>query len=134
MGFAFEIGRESDVSIKVIGIGGGGGNAVNRMVTGGVSGVDFIAINTDKQVLAISKADQKVQIGEKLTHGQGAGSDPEVGKKSAEESRNNLAKMFEDADMAFITAGMGGFNWWGELPLQLCTPFASESPASQILT
>ena len=81
MGFAFEIGRESDVSIKVIGIGGGGGNAVNRMVVGGVAGVDFIAINTDKQVLNFSAAPVKLQIGEKITRGRGAGSNPEIGCK-----------------------------------------------------
>ena len=117
MPYDLETGPDNVVNIKVIGVGGAGNNVVNHMVEGGTTGVEFIAINTDKQVLAISKADQKVQIGEKLTHGQGAGSDPEVGKKSAEESRNNLAKMFEDADMAFITAGMGGGTGTGAAPV-----------------
>ena len=86
------------------------------MVKSGTQGVEFIAVNTDKQALAVSSADQKIQIGEKLTHGQGAGSDPEVGKKSAEESRNNIAKAVEDADMVFITAGMGGGTGTGAAP------------------
>ena len=117
MPFDLETGPDNVVNIKVIGVGGAGNNVVNHMVEAGTTGVEFIAVNTDKQVLAVSKADQKVQIGEKLTHGQGAGSDPEVGKKSAEESRNNLAKMFEDADMAFITAGMGGGTGTGAAPV-----------------
>ncbi|MBO4677534.1 MAG: cell division protein FtsZ [Oscillospiraceae bacterium] len=117
MPYDLETGPDNVVNIKVIGVGGAGNNVVNHMVEAGTTGVEFIAVNTDKQVLAISKADQKVQIGEKLTHGQGAGSDPEVGKKSAEESRNNLAKMFEDADMAFITAGMGGGTGTGAAPV-----------------
>ena len=100
-------GHENVVNIKVIGVGGAGNNVVNRMVKAGTQGVEFIAINTDKQALAVSNADQKIQIGEKLTHGQGAGSDPEIGKKSAEESRNNIAKSVEDADMVFITADHG---------------------------
>ena len=108
MDFKAEVGPENVVTIKVVGIGGAGNNVVNRMVKSGTQGVEFIAVNTDKQALAVSSADQKIQIGEKLTHGQGAGSDPEVGKKSAEESRNNIAKAVEDADMVFITAGMGG--------------------------
>ena len=112
-----ETGPDNVVNIKVIGVGGAGNNVVNHMVEGGTTGVEFIAINTDKQVLAISKAKQTIQIGEKLTHGQGAGSDPEVGKKSAEESRNNLAKVFEDTDMAFITAGMGGGTGTGAAPV-----------------
>ena len=85
-------GPENVVNIKVIGVGGAGNNVVNRMVKAGTQGVEFIAINTDKQALAVSNADQKLQIGEKMTRGQGAGSDPEVGKRSAEESRNNIAK------------------------------------------
>ena len=94
--------------IKVIGVGGGGCNAINRMVQYGLRGVEFVAVNTDKQALVLSKADSKVQIGEKLTKGLGAGADPEVGRKAAEESREAIAKQLEDADMAFITAGMGG--------------------------
>ena len=88
MDFKAEVGPENVVTIKVVGVGGAGNNVVNRMVKSGTQGVEFIAVNTDKQALAGSNADQKIQIGEKLTHGQGAGSDPEVGKKSAEESRN----------------------------------------------
>ena len=116
MAFGLDTGVENVVRIKVIGVGGGGNNVVNRMVRGGAQGVDFVAVNTDKQALAVSSADQKIQIGEKLTHGQGAGSDPEVGKKSAEESRNNIAKAVEDADMVFITAGMGGGTGTGAAP------------------
>ena len=103
-----ESGPDNVVTIKVVGVGGAGNNVVNRMVSEGTAGVEFIAVNTDKPALAISKADQKIQIGEKLTHGQGAGSDPEVGKKAAEESRNNIAKALENADMVFIAGGMGG--------------------------
>ena len=110
-------GPENVVNIKVIGIGGAGNNVVNRMVKAGTQGVEFIAVNTDKQALAVSNADQKVQIGEKTTRGQGAGSDPEVGKRSAEESRNNIAKVIENADMAFITAGMGGGTGTGAAPI-----------------
>ena len=116
MSFVPETGPENVVTIKVVGIGGAGNNVVNRMVSSGTKGVEFIAINTDKQALAVSNADQKIQIGEKLTHGQGAGSDPEVGKRSAEESRNNIAKCLEDAVMVFITAGMGGGTGTGAAP------------------
>ncbi len=116
MSFQLETGPENVVTIKVVGIGGAGNNVVNRMVGSGTKGVEFIAINTDKQALSVSSATQKIQIGEKLTHGQGAGSDPEIGKRSAEESRNNIAKSFEDADMVFITAGMGGGTGTGAAP------------------
>ena len=117
MSFSLELGPESVVSLKVVGIGGAGNNVVNRMVNSQTKGVEFIAINTDKQALSVSSADQQIQIGEKLTHGQGAGSDPEVGKRSAEESRNDIAKCFEDADMVFITAGMGGGTGTGAAPI-----------------
>ena len=117
MSFASESGPENVVTLKVVGVGGAGNNVVNRMVAAGTQGVEFIAINTDKQALAISNANQKIQIGEKLTHGQGAGSDPEVGKRSAEENRNNIAKIFEDTDMVFITAGMGGGTGTGAAPV-----------------
>ena len=117
MDFKAESGPENVVTIKVVGVGGAGNNVVNRMVKTGTQGVEFIAINTDKQALAVSNADQKLQIGEKMTHGQGAGSDPEVGKRSAEESRNNIAKAVEDADMVFITAGMGGGTGTGAAPV-----------------
>ena len=116
MDFKAEAGPENVVTIKVVGIGGAGNNVVNRMVKAGTQGVEFIAINTDKQALAVSNADQKLQIGEKMTHGQGAGSDPEIGKRSAEESRNNIAQAIEDADMVFLTAGMGGGTGTGAAP------------------
>ena len=116
---AFELVTAPDnvVKIKVIGIGGGGNNVVNRMVRSGVGGVDYVAVNTDKQALNISSAGYKIQIGEKLTHGQGAGSDPEVGRKSAEESRSQITKALEDTDMVFITAGMGGGTGTGAAPI-----------------
>ncbi|MBP3539581.1 MAG: cell division protein FtsZ, partial [Oscillospiraceae bacterium] len=117
MDFKADNGPENVVTIKVIGVGGAGNNVVNRMVKAGTQGVEFIAINTDKQALAISNANQKIQIGEKMTRGQGAGSDPDVGKRSAEESRNNIAKAIEDADMVFITAGMGGGTGTGAAPI-----------------
>ena len=117
MAFGLDTGPESVVTIKVIGVGGGGSNVVNRMVRSGVQGVDFIAVNTDKQALAKSSATYKIQIGEKLTGGQGAGSNPDVGRKSAEESRGQIAKALEDADMVFITAGMGGGTGTGAAPI-----------------
>ena len=117
MSFSLETGPENVVTLKVVGIGGAGNNVVNRMVVSGTKGVEFISINTDKQALSGSSANQKIQIGEKLTHGQGAGSDPEIGKRSAEESRNNIAKCFEDADMVFITGGMGGGTGTGAAPV-----------------
>ena len=117
MDFRAETGPENVVTIKVVGVGGAGNNVVNRMVRAGTQGVEFIAINTDKQALAISNADQKLQIGEKMTRGQGAGSDPDIGKRSAEESRNNIAKAIEEADMVFITAGMGGGTGTGAAPI-----------------
>ena len=117
MDFKAENGPENVVTIKVVGVGGAGNNVVNRMVKSGAQGVEFIAINTDKQALAVSNANQKIQIGEKMTRGQGAGSDPDIGKRSAEESRNNIAKAIEDADMVFITAGMGGGTGTGAAPV-----------------
>ena len=117
MAFGMDMGPDSVVNIKVIGVGGGGNNVVNRIVRTGTKGVDFIAINTDKQALTVSAATYKIQIGEKLTNGQGAGSDPEVGRKSAEENRNQISKALEDADMVFITAGMGGGTGTGAAPI-----------------
>ena len=108
MAFGLDMGPDSVVNIKVIGVGGGGNNVVNRMVRTGTKGVEFIAVNTDKQALEASSATNKIQIGEKLTNGQGAGADPEVGRKSAEESRKQVAEALENTDMVFITAGMGG--------------------------
>ena len=117
MDFKAETGPENVVTLKVVGVGGAGNNVVNRMVKTGTQGVEFIAVNTDKQALAVSNADQKIQIGEKMTHGQGAGSDPQIGKSSAEESKNNIAKAIENADMLFITAGMGGGTGTGAAPV-----------------
>ena len=117
MAFGLETGPDTVVNIKVIGVGGGGNNVVNRMVRSGTKGVDFVAVNTDKQALNVSSATYKIQIGEKLTHGQGAGSDPEVGRKSAEENRTQISKALEDADMVFITAGMGGGTGTGAAPI-----------------
>ena len=99
---------ESLVNIKVIGVGGGGNNTVNRMIKAGASGVEFIAINTDMQALKRSASEKKIAIGEKLTKGRGAGSNPEIGRKAAEESLEEINAAVEDADMVFITAGMGG--------------------------
>ena len=109
---------ESNVaSIKVIGVGGGGSNAVNRMVESGVQGVTFIAINTDNQALARNKAEIKIQIGEKVTRGLGCGADPSVGEKAAEESRDEIAEAISNTDMLFITAGMGGGTGTGSAPV-----------------
>jgi cell division protein FtsZ len=104
-------------NIKVIGVGGAGNNAVNRMIEMGVKGVDFIAINTDRQALDLSKAPTKIQIGEKITRGLGAGSDPNVGEKSAEESREQIATSLKGADMVFVAAGMGGGTGTGAAPI-----------------
>ena len=117
MAFGLETGPENVVGIKVVGVGGGGNNVVNRMVRSGAKGVDFISINTDKQALNASSANYKIQIGEKLTGGKGAGSNPEVGRKAAEESRNQISKALEETDMVFITAGMGGGTGTGAAPV-----------------
>ena len=108
---------EKVVNIKVIGVGGAGNNVVNRMLTAGVDGVDFLVVNTDRQDLNKSKCPNKLPIGEKLTGGMGAGSKPEIGKKSAEESRAAIAKVLEGADMVFITAGLGGGTGTGAAPI-----------------
>lgn len=104
-------------NIKVIGVGGGGNNAVNRMVNANIKSAEFIAVNTDKQALLMSKAQHRVQIGEKLTRGLGAGADPEVGVKAAEESREMLVEVLKDTDLVFITAGMGGGTGTGAAPI-----------------
>lgn len=109
--------EESPQTIKVVGVGGGGGNAVNRMISQGVLGAEFIAVNTDKQVLVHSKATHKIQIGEKSTHGQGAGGKPEVGAKAAEESKDVIADALKGTDMVFITTGMGGGTGTGAAPI-----------------
>ena len=117
MAFGLETGPENVVKIKVIGVGGGGNNVVNRMVRSGAKGVDFIAVNTDKQALAVSSATYKIQIGEKLTKGLGAGATPEIGKKAAEESREEIASALKGADLVFVTAGMGGGTGTGAAPV-----------------
>ena len=117
MAFQMDPGMSTGDVIKVIGVGGGGNNAVNRMMKANVKGVDFIAVNTDRQFLDKSGATYKILIGEKLTSGHGAGSDPETGRKSAEESRNEIAKLLEGTDMVFITAGMGGGTGTGAAPI-----------------
>ncbi|MBO5333328.1 MAG: cell division protein FtsZ [Clostridia bacterium] len=116
---AFEINNEyQDIAnIKVIGVGGGGGNAVDRMAKAGISGVELIAVNTDKQALARSLADAKIQIGEKVTAGRGAGAKPEVGQKSAEESRDAIVEALDKTQMVFVTAGMGGGTGTGAAPI-----------------
>ena len=117
MGFEFEQGLDNVVNIKVIGVGGGGGNAVNRMVENGVQGVEFVSINTDMQALNYSQATTKIQIGEKLTKGQGAGANPEIGRKAAEESKDQIAAALANTNMVFITAGMGGGTGTGAAPV-----------------
>ena len=112
-----ELFEERVVKIKVIGVGGAGNNVINRMIDAGVGGVDFVVVNTDKQDLNNSRCKNKVQIGEKLTGGMGAGSKPDIGKKSAEESRAAIAKILEGTDMVFITAGMGGGTGTGAAPI-----------------
>ncbi len=104
-------------SIKVIGVGGGGGNAINRMIENEVRGVEFVAINTDAQVLRLSKADIRVQIGKMLTRGLGAGADPEIGRRAAMESEDEIRELLQDTDMVFITAGMGGGTGTGAAPV-----------------
>ncbi len=104
-------------NIKVVGVGGGGNNAVNRMINANINSATFVAVNTDKQALLMSKAAQRIQIGEKLTRGLGAGADPEVGVKAAEESKDILTEMLKDTDLVFITAGMGGGTGTGAAPV-----------------
>ena len=108
---------ETLAKIKVVGVGGGGNNAVNRMITSGLQGVEFIAINCDAQALLLSKAQNRIQIGEKLTKGLGAGANPEIGQKAAEESRELLVDQLRGADMVFVTAGMGGGTGTGAAPI-----------------
>lgn len=113
----FETELDHLATIKVIGVGGGGNNAVNRMIEHGVEGVEFIAVNTDAQALNLSKAETKLQIGGKLTRGLGAGANPEIGKKAAEESKEQLEEVLQGADMIFVTAGMGGGTGTGAAPV-----------------
>ncbi len=117
MGFEMAADFESVVQIKVIGVGGGGGNAVNRMIRSDVRGVEFISVNTDKHVLLHSQATHKIQIGEKVTKGQGAGARPEIGQRAAEESSDIITDALKGTDMVFITAGMGGGTGTGAAPV-----------------
>lgn len=117
MAFVLDEEMQNVTNIKVIGVGGGGGNAVNRMVEAGLNGVEFVAMNTDQQALVNSKATQKVQLGAKLTKGRGAGADPEVGQRAAEESKDEIANALKGAQMVFITAGMGGGTGTGAAPI-----------------
>ena len=123
MAFGLETGPENVVSIKVVGVGGGGNNVVNRMVRGGAQGVDFVAVNTDKQALNASSATYKIQIGEKLTGGKGAGSNPDVGRKAAEESRNQMAKALENTDRCSSPPV------WAAAPAPAPLPWWRRSPA-----
>lgn len=129
MEFRFDDVYTSNVNIKVIGVGGGGNNAINRMISTNVKGVEFIAINTDAQVLDNSNASTKVIIGEKITRGKGAGSDPTMGKRSAEESLDRIHDVLEGADMVFVTTGMGGGTGTGAAPV-----IAKEAREMGILT
>ncbi len=117
MAFVLDEEMQNITNIKVIGVGGGGGNAVNRMVENGLQGVEFILMNTDQQALLNSHSTQKVQLGAKLTKGRGAGGDPEMGQRAAEESRDDIANALKGAQMAFITAGMGGGTGTGAAPV-----------------
>ncbi len=108
-------------TIKVIGIGGAGNNAVNRMVESGIKGVEFITVNTDRQALLLSKAPSKIQIGEKITRGLGAGANPDIGAQAAEESKSEIAEALRGADMVFVTAGMGGGTGTGAAPIVAAT-------------
>ena len=113
----FEVEMSNFASIKVVGVGGAGTNAVNRMMEAGLKGVDFIAINTDKQALQLSKAPTKIQIGEKLTKGLGAGANPEIGRHAAEESHEEIAQALKGSDLVFVTCGMGGGTGTGAAPV-----------------
>ena len=117
MAFVMDSTVKSGDTLKVIGVGGGGCNVVNRMVRVGMQGVEFIAVNTDRQCLASSEATQKVQIGEKLTGGKGAGANPDVGRESAKESKDQISALLDNTDMVFVTAGMGGGTGTGAAPV-----------------
>ncbi|MEG0579730.1 MAG: cell division protein FtsZ, partial [Niameybacter sp.] len=113
----FEFDIDNGAQIKVVGCGGGGNNAVNRMIEAELQGIEFISINTDKQALFLSKAGQKIQIGDKLTRGLGAGANPEIGEKAAHESSEEIIQALKGADLVFITAGMGGGTGTGAAPV-----------------
>lgn len=113
----FDLNLDHFANIKVIGVGGGGNNAVNRMIHAGLKGVEFIAVNTDAQALFLAQANQKIQIGTKLTKGLGSGGNPEIGQKAAEESRDEIMQVLKGSDMVFVTAGMGGGTGTGAAPV-----------------
>lgn len=113
----FDVDMQHFANIKVIGIGGGGNNAINRMIEAGLKGVEFIAVNTDRQALYLSRAEKTIQVGEKLTKGLGAGADPQIGMKAAEENDNEIRDALKGADMVFVTAGMGGGTGTGGAPV-----------------
>lgn len=113
----FDMDLNHFANIKVIGVGGGGNNAVNRMITAGLKGVEFVSVNTDAQALVLSQCNHKIQIGNKLTKGLGAGANPEIGCKAAEESREEIMQLLKGADMVFVTAGMGGGTGTGAAPV-----------------
>ena len=113
----FDVEAGKHAVIKVIGVGGGGGNAVNRMISSQLKGVEFVAVNTDAQALSMSKAEERIQIGANITKGLGAGADPAIGEQAAEESREEIAERLKGADMVFITAGMGGGTGTGAAPI-----------------
>ena len=113
----FDVEQNDFATIKVVGCGGAGGNAVNRMVEAGLRGVEFISLNTDKQALAMSLAPNRLQIGDKLTKGLGAGAIPDVGRRAAEESREEISQMLRGSDLVFVTAGMGGGTGTGAAPI-----------------
>jgi cell division protein FtsZ len=117
MTFEHDDTYESGVNIKVIGVGGGGNNAVNRMINSNIKGVEFVAINTDRQALHHSDASTQLVIGEKLTKGFGAGANPQIGSRAAEESIEEIKAILKDADMVFVTAGMGGGTGTGAAPV-----------------
>src|SRR5262245_61356874 len=117
MGMINYVANDLQAKIKVVGVGGGGCNAVDRMIEAGLEGVDFIALNTDFQALQRSKAPHKVQVGQKLTKGLGAGSNPEVGRRAAEESRVDVQELLSGADMVFVTCGQGGGTGTGGAPI-----------------
>src|SRR5512134_2602277 len=125
-----EKGKEAFARIKVIGVGGGGTNAVNRMIDEGIQGVEFIAVNTDAQALMLARSPMRVRLGDKLTRGLGAGGDPEIGRKAAEESADELYNVLKGSDMVFVTAGMGGGTGTGAAPV--VAQIAKESGALTI--
>ncbi len=117
MNIEIDLESYSTANIKVIGIGGAGGNAINRMITSNLKGVEFIAVNTDKQALNLSQAPLRIQIGKNLTKGLGAGANPEIGREAVEESQEKISEIVDSADMVFITAGMGGGTGTGAAPI-----------------